>query len=315
MNEAALYIDLRPNLELPNPSVVGEMYTAHVEHDGKDLQIDTYGVDNRAYGSRRTMLVFSPWSDYFGREFMQRRVDAIAEASESVVVGVDNLGVGTNTSHMPAEVRKQIQHGDFSQVSELMWQAARQNPLVDLDNTDELILGYHSLGATMAAELTAHAPEGVSVDRLLLLEAVTLREQSFGALMLKYATRGADQIKQYFAENPEWVPKPSSPAALIRGIGRQAAGHYVYPQGMGRRPVFSALELARERETLTKDSLVHLTNGSRSELSTTAENDFVAERVRNKLGLTIVRTVLNGETHPMNDSLPRAIAYFEHELK
>lgn len=308
-------IELKPNLNLSQPSISGELVSVEVDYDdNKTLTIDTYGVNGRSGGSRRTILAFQPWSDYSGREFMQRRLDAVAEATNAIVVSVDNLGVGTNTSSMPRDIKQQVRSGDFSELCELTWDAVLQNPLVDVHDTDELILGYHSLGATIAAEMTAYAPEDVEINRLMLLESVTLREQSFGSLMLKYGRKGADQIGQYMGENPDWMPQPTPVGEFMQGLVRQAAGHYTYPRGMARRPLFEALEEAREREVLTRDSLIHLSNGSRSELSPTSDNDAVAEKVRKKLGLAVCRTILYGETHPINDSIPRAVAYLESQL-
>lgn len=292
--------------QLLEPSVKGKIEISLVANEhGNVLSIPTYGVDARRDGSNRTVIVFQPWSDYVEREFSQARMDLVAETMNARVIGVDNLGVGISTSDIPKPTRQRLAKGDFSQVADLTWQAIRANSL--FDDESELTLSYYSLGTTMAAAMAAHAPEGVSVDRLILMESAAFRPQHFGRFAVNYLMHGGDNWKQYLGENPDWVPGPSSGLHLAKRIIAQPMGHLVYPQGMASGGVEGHLKVAYGREIITPNTIVEVANGTDSKVSPTAQNDALYQMLLT-MPVDAARTVYVGETHGMQDSFPRIAA-------
>lgn len=318
MITSAESVTLRPVFELAQPSVEGELLPVAVKlENGDSLLIETL----RANGSvgndgHKKTLIFQPWSDYVGRgrEFNARRLEITAQETESDVLGIDNLGMGRETSNLPKDLVEQLKRGDFTEVATLMWQAVESHPEFEISPDDELTLGFHSLGTSMAAEMAAHAPEGIKVDRILLLDAAVPVERSFGSLATKYFMHGGDQLTKYLKETKElgWTnnePRPLGRFAL--DVVRQRAGYHAYGRALAERPIYDALHDAYDRGSLDGGSQVHILNGSRSKISSTAENDELAQRLSSG-GLQVMRTELLNETHPVNDSFPRLSAILRH---
>lgn len=312
-------ITLKPVFELASPSVNGELLpVSTLRENGDVLTVETFRANGTREGvqSKSKMLIFQPWSDYIGkgREFNQRRLELMAEETSSDVLGVDNLGMGRETSNLPDDLVDRLKTGDFSEVAELMWQAVASHPDFEINPDDNLTLGFHSLGTSMAAEMAAHAPEGVKVDQMLLLDTAVPVERSFGSLATKYFMHGGDQLSQYLKETEElgWAHnKPRSLGRFALDVLRQRTGYHAYGRALAERPMYDALKEAYLRGSLDHESHVHIMNGSRSKISSTADNNELANRL-SAGGLQVARTELVGETHPVNDSFPRLAAILRH---
>lgn len=311
MNMYAEQLTLVPPFGLEKPEGMQGEVTTYTDPETQ-LSLDTYAVDRRHGDSRNTVMVFQPWSDYVARPFAQQRMDLIADNLNARVIGVDNLGVGMGTSDIPQEMRREIAGGDFGKVSELQWEAVQANELFDKD--DSLTLSYYSLGTTMAMSMAAHAPEGVSIDRMILWDCAAIEPQHFGRLALTYLTDGGKGWKQYLSENPDWVKKPSGIGHLVKRIAAQPAGHIDYPRGMAQKTAFDDMVMAHEKGVMSNDSVVHILNGSKSKVSPTELNDKLAAQIAGlKLPTPeVIRTTLVGERHAIQDSFPRTVCVLGH---
>lgn len=301
-------LTLLPNFSLERPEVTPGHLRTFVDPE-TGLALDTYTVDGRKAGSRKTIALFQPWSDYVGRPFAQQRMDLIADSLNARVIGVDNLGVGLQTSDIPEAMRAQIASGDFSEVNRLQWAALQSG-----GSLDELTLAYYSLGTSMAMSMAAHAPEGVQIDRMMLWDCAAIEPQNFGRLALTYFMNGAQGWKRYLSENPEWVEEPSGVMQLVKRISLQPAGHYYYPRGMARKTAFDDMQMAHEKGSLSPDSLIHVINGSKSKVSPSALNDALANKLTRLRHPTpdVLRLTLRNEYHAIQDSFPRTQRVLGH---
>lgn len=297
------HLESRKELLL-EPEVCGELSPLIVRREnGSPFVLDTYGVDARGSLPGRTMIYLQPWSDMCASEFNQQRMRVMAEAAQAKLIGVDSPGIGANTSDLSSDMARRVRRGDFSEVSDLMWQAVRAHPLFDLDTTDEIVLGVNSLGASLAAEMAAHAPEGITIDRVIAYETVAFHRQYPASLMHQYIKHGTEGRRNYLDQNPEWAARPLTPGALAPFVGRQATAFIGYPAGIARRPFGEAMTEAFQRGTLTPDSLTHIVNGAESNVSSIGENNSLADGLRRN-GLQVLRVVYKWQTHTLFENLP-----------
>ena len=321
-------LSLAPPFELEKPNgKPGKLDLVKDPETG--LSLGTYSVDRRSAGSNNLVIVYQPWSDYVERPFAQQRMDIMAAALDANLIGVNNLGVGIGTSNIPPKMRKAIMQGDFSAVSELQWRAIQQTELYNED--DSKTAAYYSLATNMAMSAAANAPEGTKLDRMILWDCAAIEPKSyendrfkgkligprrFGSLALTYFGHGADGWEDYLAENAEydWIEKPSSIGKLIKRIAVQPGGHFYYPYGMAQKTAAYDMAMAHEKKIFSEGTIVHVINGSESKVSPTALNDRFAEQMADfeLPELEIVRTVLMGETHAIQDSFRRTDAVFRH---
>ncbi len=300
---------------LAAPEANGLLLPIEVNRDnGEIFTLDTYGVDARSGGSRRTIVYCQPWSDMCAAPFNQERMKLIAEAANARIIGIDNPGAGLHTSDLTPDMSAELRGGNYSEVAQLIWRAAEKHPLFDPEETDELVLGLNSLGASVSAELAAHAPEGVQIDRFVWYEGVAFQEMKPFKFMKNYIVHGGGGRNEYLRQNPDWVGAPRSGGEVALHMKRQLSGFYAYPRAMAIRTIGAAMSEAREREAFTTDTLFQIANGSLSEVSSTPENDRLAAHVRG-LGAQVCRAVYTGENHPMFDSLPKVNAFMRDTFR
>ncbi len=312
------HVKLHIENDLPAPTAVGvpqqhELTTPQ----GRNYRLNTYharpastseSLDDEA----SAIVVLQPFSDFVERPFQQRRLEAIADWTGQDVVGIDNPGVGLTTSQLALADAWRLSRGNWDDMTALQWQALKE-ALGDDAETTRLTLSYFSLGASAAAAMTANAPEWAAnnIDHVVLWDSAAPVDIGFGRLAVRYGRYGGDRWQDYIDENPSWMPPASNLSFLAGRIARQPIGHAAYPVAMAATPVTEHLSRANDRGITPHYSII---NGTDSRVSPTTENDTLAYRLRRLAGSDAVSRVLfEGETHSVQDSLPRikaAIPYW-----
>lgn len=317
---------VEPVFDLPEPHIQGELLPLEVaDAHGEVSRLETFAVDGRTHGSRRTMLFFQPWSDTNGRIFSQDRFRAVAADTRSHVLSIDSPGIGLNNSELTTTMDEQLRQGNFEAVCEMMWAAILKHPHSGLDDLDELVLGFHSLGSVMTSKMLRYAPEGIEIDRVLLMENPIMpseRERGtdhaeFVRLAGRFSLFGASGQGHYFAETWQlgWPDKTSSLAQFAKCLTSQKA-HWLYGVAMTKtEPILDDLAVAWRRGTITKETVLHILNGTNSRISPTDLNDLLAHYLQeSSIESEVVRVGYIGETHAVNNSFPRAVAILRENL-
>ncbi|ABM16768.1 alpha/beta fold hydrolase [Mycolicibacterium vanbaalenii] len=156
-------------------------------------------TDGRERPDGRTFLVvqgFQSWVE----AFEMQRFELIAGVLNARLVVVEVPGFGVAGSRLLPRERRALRAGDFGQLAERMFDAARA-VLGETAPEQELSLLGYSMGASVATAITkAAAAEGFTVDQLVLVEPVALRRWRITELVAR--TRREDRwIADYVATN------------------------------------------------------------------------------------------------------------------
>ena len=266
------------------------------------LSLDVAVADGRKQKTDPTVLFFLPWSEYVARPDASDRYRVMAETMGARVIALDNLGVGNGTSELPPAIAKDVAKGNFMANAETQLEVVKDNLGVNLGHA--ALFGY-SLGAGIAASFAKAMDEKDHIDRLTLMETVGARQQSMGALALRFARESIRWNRAYInndALQVDWMSRPGSDPTMLRRMRKAPAGYYAYPLGLSTgNAVVPNLEAAFEHGVLSDASSISVVHGSKSIVSPRSENEYLINQLRDMNSADVSEIVLVNESHGVLD--------------
>ena len=288
------------DIDIEEPSFSTDIQT-HQTYSG--LSLDVAIADGRKEKTDPTVLFFLPWSEYVARPDASDRYRVMAETMGARVIALDNLGVGNGTSELPPAIAKDVVKGNFMANAETQLEVVKDGLGVNLGHA--ALFGY-SLGAGIAASFAKAMDEKDHIDRLTLMETVGARQQSMGALALRFALESIRWNRAYInndALQVDWMSRPGSDPTMLRRMRKTPAAYYAYPRGLSTgSAVVPNLEAAFEHGVLNDRSTIGIIHGSKSIVSPRSENEYLADRLWNMNVATVSQTVLLNESHGILDA-------------
>ncbi len=279
--------------------------TIHLEDD---LSIDIAVADGRRNENDPTTLFFLPWSEYVTRQDAADRQSMLAHAMCSRVVAVGNAGVGPNAGMFPASMKEDIKNGNFQSLAQAQIETLRKSDHDIRLHDGVSIMGY-SLGTTIAARFVRELDDSAAINSLTFLEPVGMTPQSSASLVSKFAKETMawgsvySETKQI---HPEWMARPGLSAEPLKYMCKNLF-YFSYIQGLSKAPMLVDLEVAREANALRPSTPIRIVNGSKSVISTSKENDGLANSLQGYGFQDVEHDIYIGESHGVID-VPRKLA-------
>lgn len=293
----------------------------------------------------QVLIKTMPWSDDPLRGFEMLRSALIAgEKTDSsgtlpvkkslAVIGVSLPGMGLTKHPLKPEQHALMSGltGSFSDVAKVQWQAVRQVAEHQLEASQsprtlkdiKFVIAGSSMGSGQAVELLSQKPEDVSVEGLLLIESLGLRQEPkyFTQQQLRrlrtmagFLLNGSQKFKAYTAGNAyNQYPQLGPSANLATQIPRQVNTHALGPINVLAKggDVEKVITAVNEHQLVGLP--VKLISGSESKLSPPELVLDAGQKLHDSKVLDVETTIVEGHYHAMQENLANAEVLFRSML-
>lgn len=268
----------------PDPS---EALNVAYEVNVKDTLLDVTVHGPKT--AERVLVNSLPWSEYVRRPDANDRFGQIAKAADSLVVSVDNPGVGAHGGTLTKEQREMLHEGNIAPIAEIQYEALQLvADKLHFDLAHAAMMGL-SLGTIMTHHLARH----IEPRKMVLIEPVGVTKTSPVRLASSFGYDGR-RMSRYKSENPLWFQE------LPSQMAPQKRAHYDY---------FKAITNGGYFDDINQGIDTTLVRGTDSTVVSQKDVDTLASRLKNGEVWS-----LEGENHSMVDSVGR-VAMLIQELK
>lgn len=290
-----------------------ETYYAEVDSDILEGEQPIHiGVAEPLSGDPRSViLVPVPWSDYSKRPFQAGRLDIIAQATDSRVVGIDFPGMGDSENGRGNELSEknleEARQGRMHQLGQTYWDVLKNQAGVLINDTDEqlpIILDLNSLSTLTGAELMLTA-EG-KISHAIFSESMALRQRTVPGLGLDFMTKGGKDLGRYLAMNGGLdVETGTGLSGLAKQVIRQRQSHLAAIQALAGGKQLEIIADAmknKENGAITPDTVFHIIRAEEGLVREDDHQKFI--QMMQQFGAQVRVEELAGEGHGYQDSMP-----------
>ncbi len=256
------------------------------------------------------------WSDYNQRPFQALRLGTIADFTGARTIGLDVPGMGNveseSTHSLSEKQAEDFNNGRMQNLAETYWEAMQKEGLLTDAQGQPLpvTLWGHSLSALTVSELLAAAPEGVTIQEVVLSEPMALRKLSVARLAAAFLLKGGKDLNKYHKMNtgmPEHTD--AGLVGLAKQVVKQPASHLLVAKVLTHGKQLDILHEARKLGRLDNGIRVRVVTAEDG-LSPVQETAQLVETL-SSFGLNdeqLQVETLNGEAHGYQDSLPALLS-------